>query len=258
MPADHPRLTLVTVPCLQDNYAFLVHDADTGETALVDAPEAAPIQVELDRRGWTLTDILITHHHDDHIQGVAALRGKARVVGNAADAHRLPPLDLAISPGEALRVCGEDVDVIDTPGHTVGHVSFHFPRSGYAFTADTLMAMGCGRLFEGTAEQMWSSLLRLRALPHDTVVCSGHEYTLSNARFALSIDPDEPALRERAEAIRLARERDEPTVPSMLSDEIRTNPFLRADQPDMKARMGMEGQPDAEVFAAIRAAKDRF
>ena len=258
MPADRAPLTLVTVPCLQDNYAFLVHDGATGATALVDAPEAGPIRAELDRRGWRLTDILVTHHHDDHIQGVAALRDGARVIGHAADARRLPPLDLALRPGDPLAVCGEAVTVIDTPGHTVGHVSYHFPRSGLAFTADTLMALGCGRLFEGTAAQMWESLSRLRALPSDTTICSGHEYTASNARFALSVDPDNEALRARAEAVRQARGRDEPTVPSRLSEEVATNPFLRADDPAMKRRMGMEGAGDAEVFAAIRAAKDRF
>lgn len=257
MPLDAP-LTLVTVPCLADNYAFLIHDAATGETALIDAPEAGPIRAELDRRGWRLHHILVTHHHPDHVDGVAELRAGARVVGNAADRHRLPPLDLALSPGDPLEVCGEAVEVIDTPGHTVGHVSFHLPRSGLAFTADTLMALGCGRLFEGTPRQMWDSLRRLRALPPGTVVCSGHEYTSGNARFALSVDGGNAALQARAEAIRAARERGEPTVPSRLSDEIATNPFLRADDPGMKAAMGMEDRPDWEVFAAIRAAKDRF
>ncbi len=258
MPADRAPLTLVTVPCLQDNYAFLLHDEASGQTALVDAPEAGPIRAEIDRRGWRLSDILLTHHHDDHIQGVAALREGARVIGHDADRRRLPPLDLAVRPGDPLTVCGEAVEVLDTPGHTVGHLCFHFPRSGLAFTADTLMALGCGRLFEGTAEQMWASLRRLRALPPATVICSGHEYTASNARFALSVDPDNAALRARAEAVRAARERGEPTVPSRLADEIATNPFLRADDPGMKARMGMEGASDAAAFGAIRAAKDRF
>jgi len=258
MPDDSVPLTLVTVPCLQDNYAFLLHDEATGATALVDAPEAAPIRAELDRRGWRLHDILITHHHADHVDGVADLRQGARVIGNAADRHRLPPLDLEVRPGDPLTVCGEAVEIIDTPGHTVGHVSFHFPRSGLAFTADTLMALGCGRLFEGTAQQMWDSLLKLRALPPDTTICSGHEYTLSNARFALSVDGGNPALQARAEAVRAARERGEPTVPSRLSDEIATNPFLRAGQPEIRQAMGLDGHEDWEVFAALRAAKDRF
>ena len=257
MPQNAP-LTLVTVPCLEDNYAFLLHDETTGETALVDAPEAGPIQRELDRRGWRLSTILLTHHHDDHIQAVPALREGARVIGHAADRHRLPPLDLAVLPGDPLEVCGEAVEIIDTPGHTVGHVSFHFPGSALAFTADTLMALGCGRLFEGTAAQMWGSLMRLRALPPDTTICSGHEYTSGNARFALSVDGANPALQARAAAVRQARERGEPTIPSKLSDEIATNPFLRADNLDLKSAMGMPDAPDHEVFGAIRKAKDNF
>jgi hydroxyacylglutathione hydrolase len=258
MPDNTAPLTLVTVPCLQDNYAFLLHNESTGETALVDAPEAGPIRAELDRRGWRLDDILITHHHGDHVDGVADLRAGARVIGARADAHRLPPLDLQVSPGDVITVCGEEAEVINVSGHTVGHVAFHFPRSKLAFTADSLMALGCGRLFEGTASQMWDSLQRLRALPPDTIICSGHEYTAGNARFALSVDSGNPALQARAEAIRQVRERGEPTVPSRLSDEIATNPFLRADDRVLKSGMGMADSSPAEVFAAIRSAKDSF
>lgn len=255
---QNASLTLVTVPCLQDNYAFLVHDEASGQTALVDAPETGPIRAELDRRGWRLSDILITHHHPDHVGGVAGLRAGARVIGAAADAHRLPPLDLAVSPGDRVTVCGEEAEAIDVAGHTVGHLAYHFPRSGILFSADSLMALGCGRLFEGTAAQMWDSLLRLRALPPDTTVCSGHEYTEGNARFALSFDGSNEALKARAEAIARARERGEPTVPSRLGDEVATNPFLRADDPALKASMGMPDASDSEVFAAIRSAKDNF
>ena len=251
-------LELVTIPCLSDNYAFLVHDAASGQTALIDAPEAAPIAAALASRGWALTDILITHHHPDHIDGVAALRGAARVVGAAADAHRLPPLDLAVADGDTLTVCGEDVHVIDVPGHTLGHIAFHAPASRLLFTADSLMAMGCGRLFEGTAAQMWQSLLRLRALPGDTRVCSGHEYTASNARFARTLEDGNTRLISRCEEIERARSRNLPTVPSTLADEIATNPFLRADDTTMQAALGMSGQDPAVVFAEIRSRKDRF
>ncbi|EAR51501.1 hydroxyacylglutathione hydrolase, putative [Oceanicola granulosus HTCC2516] len=252
-------MELVTIPCRTDNYAFLLHNAESRETALVDAPEAAPIAAVLSARGWQLSDILITHHHGDHVEGVAGLRtDDVRVIGAAADAHRLPDLDLAVREGDALTVCGEPVTIFDVSGHTVGHVAFHFPETGAAFTADSLMALGCGRLFEGTPEQMWHSLLKLRALPEDTVICSGHEYTAANARFAQTIDPANGALMSRSRAVDEARTLDQPTVPSTLKEEIATNPFLRADTPELKAALGMERASDVEVFAEIRARKDRF
>jgi hydroxyacylglutathione hydrolase len=251
-------LEIVTVPCLKDNYAYLLHDAATGETALVDAPEAAPIQAALEMRGWRLNDILITHHHGDHIDGVAALRDGVRVIGAAADAYRLPPLDLAVKPGDEVTVCSRAVEVIDVPGHTVGHVAFHIPTSAAAFTADSLMAMGCGRLFEGTAAQMWASLSRLAALPPETLICSGHEYTAANARFALTIEPENPALHARITSINASRKAGLPTVPSYLSLELQTNPFLRASLPSVKAAMGMPDAADHAVFGEIRARKDKF
>ncbi|WP_108813990.1 hydroxyacylglutathione hydrolase [Loktanella sp. Alg231-35] len=251
-------IELVTVPCLRDNYAYLVHNTQTGETALIDAPEAAPIQAALDARGWVLNDILITHHHDDHIAGVAALRGTARVIGAAADAHRLPDLDLAVREGDVVTVCGQATHVMDVSGHTIGHIAFHMPSAGLAFTADSLMALGCGRLFEGTPAQMWDSMQKLRALPDNTVICSGHEYTAANARFAATLDPDNPDLISRIKAITKARDAGQPTVPSSLSEEKRTNPFLRADDPAFKAALGMADASNAEVFAHVRASKDKF
>ena len=253
MPVD-----LVTVPCLTDNYAFLIHDARSGRTALIDAPEAAPIRAALDARDWTLTDILITHHHDDHVQGLAAVRGSARVIGAKADAHRLPPLDAALAPGDAVEVCGQTVHVLDVSGHTIGHVAYHLPDAGLLFTGDSLMAMGCGRLFEGTPAQMWDSLRRLRDLPGDTVVCSGHEYTATNARFALSLEPDNGDIISRAAATRTARENGHATVPSQLSLECRTNPFLRAEDPVLAQAIAIADAQPAEIFTEIRARRDRF
>lgn len=253
-------LELITIPCLSDNYAYLLHDAATGDTALVDAPEAGPILAALQARGWRLGQILITHHHNDHIGGVADLVAAtgAQVLGAAADAHRLPPLDRALAEGDSVTVGGETGRVIDVSGHTVGHIAFHFVQSAMVFTADSLMAAGCGRLFEGTAAQMWDSLSKLAALPPDTLVCSGHEYTASNIRFALSLEPDNRDLIFRSERVASARGDGRPTVPSTLSEELATNPFLRAGLPQMKSAIGRPSASDAEAFAEIRARKDRF
>lgn len=258
MPPLPQNLTIETVPCLSDNYAYLIHNADTRETALVDAPESDPIANRLADRGWNLTDILITHHHDDHIDGVAALRSGARVYGNAADQHRLPPLDVAFSAGSSTLVCGLETQVIDVPGHTIGHIAFYMPAAHAAFTADSLMALGCGRLFEGTPAQMWDSLQKLRALPAETMIYSGHEYTASNAKFALTIEPANSALISRCQAITSARAAGLPTVPSSLADEIATNPFLRADVPALLTELNQTGADPENVFADIRRRKDSF
>ena len=253
-------LEIVTVPCLKDNYAFLAHDAATGATAVVDVPAAAPVLNALARHGWKASHILITHHHDDHIAGLKALAAAtgARVIGAAADAHRLPRLDETVAEGDTIRLGMEEGKVIEVPGHTVGHVAYHFPGSAVVFTGDSLMALGCGRVFEGTMAQMWASLSKLAALDPGTLICSGHEYTQSNARFALTIEPGNAALQARAESVAAAGAEGRPTVPSRLAEELATNPFLRAGRPEVKRAMGMEGAPDAEVFAAIRRAKDRF
>ncbi len=260
MPQTDIAAEIVTVPCLKDNYAFVVHDPATGATAVVDVPDPAPIQAELAARGWTLTDILITHHHWDHVDGVDALRAAtgARVWGAAADAHRLPALDHALAEGDEVRIGGLTGSVLDVSGHTVGHIAFHFPQAGAVFTADSLMALGCGRLFEGTPAQMWDSLQKLAALPPETLVCSGHEYTASNARFAVTIEPENSALRSRADAIDAARARGLPTVPSTLAEELATNPFLRASEAAIAAHLGMAGAAPVDVFAKIRSLKDQF
>jgi len=251
-------IEIVTVPCRSDNYAFLIH-AD-GQTALVDAPETAPLVAALEERGWTLNELWLTHHHDDHTSATADLRARygCSVTGAAADAHRLPPLDRAVADGDSFMFCGEMVHVLDVSGHTVGHIAFHMPSADAAFTADSLMALGCGRVFEGTFDQMWASLSKLAALPPETVVYSGHEYTAANARFAVTIEPENPALISRQSAVAAAREQGTPTVPSRLSEELETNPFLRASRPEVKAAIGMSGASDAEVFAEIRRRKDAF
>ncbi len=253
-------LELVTVPCLSDNYAYLIHDPASGATAVVDVPDAAPILATLSNRGWHLTDIWITHHHDDHIQGIPTLRTAtgARVTGAAADAHRLPPLDAALTPGTPFTFAAHTVDVMDVPGHTIGHIAYHIPGARLAFTGDSLMSAGCGRLFEGTPAQMWASLSRLAQLPPDTLICSGHEYTASNLRFALTLEPANPALILRNEQVVVARGEGRPTVPVHLSLELETNPFLRAHLPELKAAIGQPDASDLAAFTEIRARKDRF
>lgn len=253
-------LTLVTIPCLADNYSFLLHDEATGETALIDAPETGPIMTALKTRGWKLSEIWLTHHHWDHVEGVADLvkATNAKVIGAKADAHRLPDLDRAYDDGDHFQFSGHDVQVMDVSGHTVGHIAFHVPDTGVVFTGDSLMALGCGRLFEGTPEQMWASLSRLAALPADTLVCSGHEYTASNAAFAATVEPDNQALKKRTEDIADLRVAGQPTVPSRLSDELATNPFLRAHLSGVKAALHKEAASDTEVFAEIRRRKDSF
>ena len=253
-------LTLVTVPCLKDNYAYLLRDPATGATAAIDVPDAAPMIAALALRGWPLHQIFLTHHHGDHIDGVAALVAAtgARVIGAAADAHRLPPLDVALTDGDAISVGDETGRVIDVPGHTIGHIAFHFPTSALAFTADSLMAMGCGRLFEGTPLQMWETMQKLAALPPETLICSGHEYTASNMAFALALEPGNPDLILRNDRINAARSQGLATVPSRLADELVTNPFLRAGTDLMKAALNTPGATDAETFARLRARKDSF
>ena len=247
---------LVTIPCLKDNYAFAFRSGD--RVAVVDVPEAAPIVAALAKRGWALTDILLTHHHDDHVQGVADLvtATGAKVWGAAADAHRLPPLDHALAPGDTVEIGEETGRVIDVSGHTIGHVAYLF--DGVAFTGDSLMAAGCGRLFEGDAATMFASLARLNDLPDDTLIASGHEYTTNNLAFASSLESGNAALKSRLAEVERLRAEGVPSVPSTLGTERNTNPFLRADEPALKAATGTTGQSDETTFAALRRAKDAF
>lgn len=251
---------LVTIPCLSDNYAFLLREKASGATALIDIPEAAPIKAELEARSWVLSQIWITHHHPDHIQGLSALRAShsAPVYGAAADAHRLPALDMALRDGDTFTLGDTQVQVIDVSGHTIGHIAFFAPAAQAAFTADSLMALGCGRLFEGTPEQMHASLEKMRDLPDATQICSGHEYTAANAKFALSVDPQNPALKTRMHEIETARANGRFTVPSTMADERATNPFLRSADKGLRAALGMENASDVEVFAKTRKLKDGF
>lgn len=253
-------LELITVPCLADNYAYILHDRASGRTAVVDVPEPGPILGALDAHQWRLTDILITHHHDDHIQGVDTLRARthARVWGAASDALRLPRLDEALTEGSRFQFGSEEVHVLNAPGHTIGHIAYLMPKSGYAFTADSLMAGGCGRLFEGTARQMYATFQKFAALPPQTLICSGHEYTAANLRFAATLEPDNPALISRMAEVAALRAQGRPTLPVKLEVELATNPYLRVHLPALKAAVGLADADDATVFAEIRARRDKF
>lgn len=257
---ESEKAVIVTVPCLSDNYAYLLHDPATGATAVVDVPESGPVEEALAERGWRLTDILITHHHHDHVDGVGPLRSStgAKVWGAAADSERLPPLDHTLGEGDEVKFGNLTGRVLDVSGHTVGHIAFHFPDANAVFTADSLMALGCGRVFEGTHAMMWESLSKLAALPDDTRIYSGHNYGQANGRFALSIEPDNAALRARIARIEERDAAGEPIVPSTLAEERETNPFLRAADPDVKAAVGLPGGDDAAVFAELRRRKDMF
>ena len=239
-------VTAKAIPILSDNYAWLLRDEGSGATAVVDPADADAVSRAIDAAGGQLDLILLTHHHDDHIAGVDAVRARygARVVGAAADARRLPKLDIAVQEGDIVTLGGAKGQVIDTPGHTIGHISFYFPDGHVLLCGDTLFSLGCGRLFEGTPADMFASLRKLAALPPDTLVCCGHEYTESNARFAVHVDPDNTALREFASHVKQARAAGRPTVPSRLGDELEVNPFLRA--------------PDVAALGTLRTAKDTF
>lgn len=253
-------LELVTIPCLSDNYAYLVHDAESGETAVFDVPEAGPIVAALKDRGWTLSHVFLTHHHADHVQGTADLLSEApaQVIGAAADARRLPPLDRQVSEGDAIPFGGEGVAVIEVPGHTVGHVAYHLPGSAILVTMDSLMHLGCGRLFEGTPAQMFDSLQRMAALPPETTVCSGHEYAETNVRFALTIEPGNSRLISRKDEIAEARAAGRATVPTTLALELDTNPFLRCHVPAVQASVGLADGDPLAVFTEVRKRRDSF
>lgn len=248
------------IPCLSDNYAVLIHHADSKTTALIDAPEPGPILEALAREGWNLTHILITHHHADHVQGIAAIREKfpVPVYGPRAEADNIPGISVKLGHLDVAEVGPLRADVIDTPGHTAGHISYHFPKEMLLFSGDTLFALGCGRPFERPAEVLWQSLLKLRELPPETKIYCGHEYTLSNAKFSVTVDPNNTQLKERLKQIEAMRAKGEPTVPSTMEEELHTNPFLRADNPDVQEAVGMKGEDSGAVFTKLRELKNTF
>lgn len=246
--------------CLKDNFGVLIHDPATGATAAIDAPEAAPIEAALAAKGWRLTDILVTHHHADHTDGIMALKAKhsCRVTAPRNDTQTIPSVDATVGEGDTVKIGSLIARVFETPGHTLDHISYWFEQDKVAFVADTMFSVGCGRVIEGNAEMMWNSLLKLRGLPDDTKLYCGHEYTAANVRFALTIEPDNAALRKRADEVTNLVGQGKPTIPTTIAQEKTYNPFLRADISSVAAGIGMKDAPPAAVFGAIRGRKDRF
>jgi hydroxyacylglutathione hydrolase len=246
--------------CLKDNFGVLIHDPATGATAAIDAPEAAAVEAALQATGWKLSDILVTHHHGDHTGGIAALKRHhhCRVTAPRGEAARIPEVDATVAEGDSVNVGSLAARVIETPGHTSGHISYWFEQDKLAFVGDTLFSIGCGRVIEGTPEMMWDSLLKLRALPDDTQIYCGHEYTDANVRFARTIEPNNTALGKRAEEVKQQLAQHRPTIPTTIGEEKEANPFLRADVPAVAATVGLAGKPASAVFAEIRERKNRF
>jgi hydroxyacylglutathione hydrolase len=248
--------------CLQDNFGVLVHDSSTGATAAIDAPDAEVIIAAAAAKGWELTDLLITHHHADHIQGIPGLRArfpKLRIVGPAKEASRIGALDVQLAEGDFAHVGAIAAHVIETPGHTAGHICYWFEEDEIAFCGDTLFALGCGRVFETPLGVMWDSLVKLAdRLPGGTQIYCGHEYTASNARFAVTIEPDNVVLKDRVGEIKRLRDAGQATLPTTMALELASNPFLRAEEPEVQAAVDMSGADPAAVFAEIRGRKDKF
>ena len=248
------------MPCLSDNYGYLIHDDDSGMTATIDTPEVAPINEALKQKGWRLTHILNTHHHFDHAGGNLELKEQweCTIIGSGPDADRIPGIDTKVDDGDEFLSGNHSVKVFDVSGHTIGHIAYHFADSDILFSGDALFSLGCGRLFEGTPAQMWQSLSKLIKLPDSTIVYCAHEYTQANAAFALSVEPENEALQARSKEIDELRASGKPTVPSLLGLEKATNPFLRPASPALQRNLGLRGADLTEVFAETRRRKDNF
>ena len=255
-----PSLTVDQFMTRSDNFAVLLHDAKSGRTAAIDAPEADPIIARLKQHDWKLTDILVTHKHFDHIEGIPALQAAfdCTVIGPEASAAETGMYDRTVKDGDTFKWGDIEVQVIETPGHTLDHVSLYMPSEKLVFVGDTIFSLGCGRVIEGDHAMMWNSLLKLRALPDDTELYCGHEYTLANAKFAVTVDPGNAALKKRMAEVEALRAADKPALPTTIGQEKKTNPFLRSDDPAVMKAVGMASAKPAAVFAEIRKRRDKF
>jgi hydroxyacylglutathione hydrolase len=253
------ELEIHQFPCLSDNFGVLIHDAAEGMTASIDAPDAGAVRAALGQKGWHLTHILTTHHHADHTQGNRQLKADTgcTIIGPRAEAAKVPGIDKSVGEGDAFKLGSHEVRVLDTPGHTAGHITYLLPAARVAFVGDTLFAIGCGRIIEGNPQMMWRSLQKLMALPKDTAIYCGHEYTQANAKFALTIEPENEALQARAKTVQQLRAAGKATLPTSIGLELETNPFLRPHVAAIQKRLGMEGRPDWEIFGEIRERKNR-
>ena len=253
-------LTIIQLPVLTDNYIYLIHDPVSHETAVVDPALAQPVLDTLDKNGWQLTYILNTHHHNDHIGGNLELKQKTgcKIIGAQADKHRIPGIDIGVNDNDVISLGKHLAKVIATPGHTSGHIVYYFADDELLFCGDTLFVMGCGRLFEGSAEQMWNSLKKLKELSLSTRIYCSHEYTQTNGRFALTVEPDNCLLQQRMAVVDQLRAANQPTVPSTIAQELATNPFFREDSPELQKTIGMPNRKAVDVFAKIRQLKDVF
>lgn len=253
-------LTVLQLPVLNDNYIYLLHDPVSAETAVVDPAVAQPVLDVLEQKGWRLTYILNTHHHSDHVGGNSELKQKTGciVIAALSDQPRIPGFDRGVVDGDVITLGRHSAKIISTPGHTSGHIVYHFADDNLLFCGDTLFVMGCGRLFEGTAEQMWQSLQKLKALPESTQLYCAHEYSQANGRFALTVEPDNRQLQQRMELINQLRAKHLPTVPSTIEQELATNPFFREDSLALQKTIHKINNRPVDVFTEIRLLKDRF
>jgi hydroxyacylglutathione hydrolase len=253
-------LKILQIPVLTDNYIYLIHDLDSKQTAVVDPALAEPVLDELKKQGWQLHFIFNTHHHSDHVGGNLQLKQQTgcKVVASGSDHHRIPGIDIAVRDKSYFQLGSHPISIIATSGHTIGHIVYYFEEDDLLFCGDTLFVMGCGRLFEGSAQQMWESLQKLKALPTTTKVYCTHEYSLNNGKFALSVEPDNQALQSRMESIIQLRENKQPTVPSTIGAELATNPFFRENSLSIQNYLNRQGKMPVEIFAALRKLRDSY